>query len=126
MSTTNVEFGLRGHTLVGVMSTVLAVGRSYQDLDKIMVRLFSPCSIVVVCICYGLICSLISVYDHGTHVLTGLVVHDHGTHVLTQLVVCELQASHESLNCQKMVHAHFQSCNHLSCMSIHQVQLGHS
>ena len=107
-------------TLVGVMSIVLTVGRSCLDLGKIMVRLFSPCNTVVVCICYGLICSLVTVCNRGTCTLTGLVMHDHGTHALTELVVCELQASHESPNCQKMVHACFQSHVHPLHVSIHR------
>ena len=62
VSTTNVEFGQRRPTLLG------------QDLGKIMVRLFSPCNIVIVCICNGLICTLVAVHDCGTHTLTELVM----------------------------------------------------
>ena len=43
--------------------------RCLRDLAKIMVRSFSPCNIVVVCVSYSLICSLVTVHDHGTHVL---------------------------------------------------------
>ena len=59
--------------------------RSCEDLDKIMVRLFSPCNIVVVCICYGLICSLVTVHDCATCSLNWSCV------------------SHELPNCQEMV-----------------------
>ena len=52
------------------------LGRCCQDLGKIMVRLFSPCNIVVVCICYGLICSLVAVHDCGTPTLAELVMHE--------------------------------------------------
>ena len=52
------------------MSILLAAGRSCLDLSKIMIRLFSPCNTVFVCISYGLICSLVIVHNHGTHALT--------------------------------------------------------
>ena len=51
------------------------LGRSCLDLGKIMVRSFCPCNIVVVCVCYGLICSLVTMLDRGTHVLSEQAVH---------------------------------------------------
>ena len=106
VSTTNVELD-REVPHWWVMSMVLEVGKILPRSCKIMVRLFSPCNIVVVCICYGLICSLVA-------------VHDHGTHAVAELVMCESQASHELLNHQKMVHEQFWSCVCLLRMSIHQ------
>ena len=73
MSTTNVELD-REVPHWWVMSMVLEVGkilsRSWQDHCKII----SPCNIVVLCVCYGLICSLVTMHDHGTCTLTELVV----------------------------------------------------
>ena len=61
--------GQRGPTLVGY-AMVLPVGRilpiSCLDHGKIMVRLFSPCNTVDVCVSYGLIGSLVSLHDCGT------------------------------------------------------------
>ena len=56
-----------------------------------MGRLFSPCNTVVVCISYGLTGSLVTMNDHGTHMIAGLVVCGHGTHALTELVMCNHQ-----------------------------------
>ena len=63
MSTANIEFEQRLDSEVPhwwVMSIVLEVGkilpRSLQDHGKIV----SPCNTVVVCIYYGLICSLVT------------------------------------------------------------------
>ena len=56
------------------------LGRSCQDLVKILVKIllrsFSPCNIVVVCVCYDLICSLVTMHDNATHMLAELVVHE--------------------------------------------------
>ena len=45
------------------------LGRSWLDLAKIMVRSFSHV-ILLLRVSYSLICSLVVVHDHGTHVLT--------------------------------------------------------
>ena len=52
------------------------LGRCLLDLAKIMVRSLSPCNIVVVCVSHSLICSLVTVHDHGTNVLAEYVVHE--------------------------------------------------
>ena len=56
-----------------LMPMVLPIGRilpiSCLDHGKIMVRLFSPCNTVDVCISYGLIGSLVSLCNHGTRTL---------------------------------------------------------
>ena len=71
VSTTNVEFGQRGPTLVGYVDGP----GSCEDLVKILARSLYPCYIVVVCICYDLICSLLTMHECATCTLTELVMH---------------------------------------------------
>ena len=77
VSTTNVGNQLGHPTLVDLAKfpgTWKILERSCQDLGKIMVRLFSPCIFSDVCIWYCLIGSLVAMYHHVTHMLTGLVL----------------------------------------------------
>ena len=50
------------------------LGRPCQDLGKIIVRSFSPCHVVVLCICYDLTCSLVTMHDCATCTLLELVM----------------------------------------------------
>ena len=73
VSTTSVEMDREvphGWVMPMVLSVEKILPISCLDHGKIMVRLFSPCNTVVVCISYGLIGSLVAACDHGTHALT--------------------------------------------------------
>ena len=72
---------------------------SLEDLVKILARSFSPCNIVVVCIWYDLICSLVTMCDHTTL-------------ALTELVMCKLWIA-------KLLKNGLFMCDHPLCMSIH-------
>ena len=64
-----------------------------------MVRSFSPCNTVIVCIWYSLICSLVTVHDHGAHVLTGWVMHEVMHHQLKKNGLCTFLVT-----CPSVVH----------------------
>ena len=81
------------------------LGRSWQDLGKIIVRSFSSCNIVVVCICYDLICSLDTLCDCATCMLTELVVH--------KLWITKLEKKQFVHVCPSIAHVHLLSVTQL-------------
>ena len=104
MSATSVEIN-REVPHQWVMPVVLPFGRilpiSCLDHDKIMVRLFSPCNTVDVCISYGLIGRLVTLGLAHLLFRSLEIMHDHAPCELIFQVMCDHAGLWDScMNCQ--------------------------